>query len=67
MVNPFFKGENMLTLQHTIVSDSKITAESQRSPKRSQSTPQPRVEDVKKNKPDSTTAEVILFHGCCIV
>jgi hypothetical protein len=67
MVNPVFKGENMLILQHTIVSDSKITAESQESPKRSQSTPQPRVHDSKKNKPDSTTAEVILFHGGCIV
>jgi len=57
----------MLTLQHTIVSDSKFSADSQRSPKRSQFTHQPRVQDVKENKPDSTTAEVILFHGGCIV
>ena len=58
----------MLILQHTIVSDSKITADSQKSPKRSHTTLQPGMQDMKKeNKPDSTPAEVILFHGGCII
>ena len=56
----------MLILQHTIVSDSKITADSQKSPKRSQTTRQPSMQEMKENKPDSTPAEVILFHGGCI-
>ena len=58
----------MPILQHTIVSDSKVTADSQKSPKRSQTTLKPGMQDMKKeNKPDSTPSEVILFHGGCIV
>jgi len=57
----------MLILQHTIVSDSKINAESQKTPKRSQTTRQPSLQGMKEKKPDSTPAEVILFHGGCIV
>ena len=67
MLNQVFKGEKMLTLQHTIVPDSKISADSWGSSKRSQATPQPSVQESKENKPESTTAEVILFHGGCIV
>jgi hypothetical protein len=58
----------MLILQHTIFSDSKITADFQKSSKRFQATPQQSMQDLKQeNKPDSTTAEVVMFHGGCIV
>ena len=57
----------MLILQHTIVSDSKLMADFQRAPEVSQANRQANGKSIKETKPASTSAEVILFHGGCIV
>ena len=60
------RGEKMINI-HSIVADSNLIVDSMKLSENPQTAPHTQGKDSKEKSPDSSSSEVVLFHGGCVV